>query len=227
MLRNFLLRTPSYLVFAVWGAGIVAALYSLQHYNSVAGRVGAGVAPVSRCGTTPAPKPRLTMYVHPHCPCTRASLAEFEKLAVGAQTQSSDLAVEIVVVVAPGMEPQWRDGTVVRAGETLIRQLAERSADVAVRFDLDAVEAHRIGALTSGYTTFVSANGDVLFRGGITRSRGHGGDNSGTRALTALLSDRKPEVASTPVFGCPLFDPEACASSEACSSSNAAKGVSQ
>lgn len=203
----------------VWSAAIVAALWSLQHYNSIAGRAAAVSTDVSAAPRLAGRAKRLTLYVHPHCPCTRASLAEFRELIDRANAGGREFAAEVVVVVAPGMEPNWHEGAIVRAAEQL--------AGVSVRFDVDAVEAREVGALTSGHAVLADSAGNTLFRGGITRSRGHAGDNAGTRALTELLNDHKSDVATTPVFGCPLFDPEACASSEACSAASAVKSVSQ
>jgi len=216
----FVRRSLRFAVPIVWGFGIVAALYSLEHYKSLAGKAAAGApaALTADAASTPG-KPRLVMYVHPHCPCTRASLAEFEQLVAGAKARGQELDFEVVVVVPPKMDPTWREGAIVRAAEQLV--------GVRVRTDLDAIEAREVGAFTSGHTLLVDAKGDVIFRGGITRSRGHAGDNAGTRALTELLHDRKPDVAATPVFGCPLFEPAACASIQACSASSAPKSVSQ
>lgn len=167
-------------------------------------------------------RPRLVMYVHPHCPCTRASLAELAKLTAG---RGDALDVDVVVVAADGMEDGWKQGAIVRAAEAV--------HGVRVRTDDGAREARTVGAYTSGQTLLFGNDGTLLFAGGITRSRGHEGDNAGTRAITTLLADStstatfaastnraKRDVVTTPVFGCPLFESKACRSDKECHASN-------
>jgi hypothetical protein len=61
---------------------------------------------------------------------------------------------------------------------------------------------------TSGQVLLYDASGRLRFRGGIRPSRGHEGDNTGRRALEALLlGDGAAPPLSTAVFGCPLFHP--------------------
>jgi hypothetical protein len=116
------------------------------------------------------------------------------------------------VVVAEGMDPAWRQGAITRAAEQL--------TGVTTRFDLGAVEAEAVGAYTSGHTLLYAADGTIAFRGGVTRSRGHEGDNAGTRALADLLNHRKPDTTTTPVFGCPLFEVTPCESAAECRVAN-------
>jgi hypothetical protein len=84
---------------------------------------------------------------------------------------------------------------------------------VTVVADNDGAESRRFGAATSGQALLYAADGRLLFAGGITESRGHGGDNAGRSAIvslvrsgSALLGAGQPEL-QTPVYGCPLFDP--------------------
>jgi hypothetical protein len=75
--------------------------------------------------------------------------------------------------------------------------------------DPQGAESARFGALASGQTMLYSAGGALLFRGGITASRGHSGDNAGRSAIVALLHHESPGQTMTPVFGCSLVDSEA------------------
>lgn len=72
--------------------------------------------------------------------------------------------------------------------------------------DNDAAEARLFGSQTSGQVMLYDINGQLLFKGGITASRGHSGDNDGRRAIVSLLTQRSEDRAETPVFGCPLFE---------------------
>jgi len=73
--------------------------------------------------------------------------------------------------------------------------------------DEDGIEARSFGAVTSGQALLYSAQGRLLFSGGITESRGHSGDNAGRSAIESLVmngSEGLRTPASTPVYGCPL-----------------------
>ena len=72
--------------------------------------------------------------------------------------------------------------------------------------DLDGAEARRFGAETSGHTLLFDLDGNLLFSGGITQSRGHAGGNAGESAIVSLVNTRTADRARTLVFGCSLFD---------------------
>jgi hypothetical protein len=79
---------------------------------------------------------------------------------------------------------------------------------VQVHHDIDGRETRRFGGRTSGLTLLYGPDGTLLFRGGVTGSRGHEGDNDGSQAVRARLNGETAVFAETPVFGCPLFAPE-------------------
>ena len=70
----------------------------------------------------------------------------------------------------------------------------------------------RFGAETSGYVLLYDTHGKLLFKGGITGSRGHAGDNAGESAIVALLEGEKPVLTRTKVYGCSLLNE--CAATE-------------
>jgi hypothetical protein len=85
---------------------------------------------------------------------------------------------------------------------------------VSVTTDDNGVEARRFGSVTSGQVALYNAEGQLLFTGGITGSRGHFGDNDGRTAILSLLAKRKTAKTETPVFGCPLVKETATKESE-------------
>jgi hypothetical protein len=89
--------------------------------------------------------------------------------------------------------------------KTDLWQSAASIPDVKVIVDDDGVESHRFNSLTSGQTALYDIDGNLLFSGGITASRGHSGDNAGRSAIVSLLNDGKAERTVTSVFGCPLY----------------------
>ncbi|WPJ95267.1 hypothetical protein SH580_17740 [Coraliomargarita algicola] len=137
---------------------------------------------------------QLLMFVHPQCPCSRSSLGE---LAVLMRHCSSDLSARVLFVSLAGQSSEWTHSG--------LWHQAEGIPNVTVGLDRDGVEAACFGAETSGATLVYAGSGQLLFRGGITASRGHYGDNVGRLAIQQLVNGRDAE-RQTAVFGCLLND---------------------
>jgi hypothetical protein len=195
------LRGMAYFVPLIWVAAVVAGLAALQEYKSRPGSTGRtpSVLP-NEHQLQSAGRARLMMFVHPKCPCSRASLGELAEIAA---RESSKVAVDVVFVKPPGAGDDW--------AKSSLRDLAAQIPGARL-VDDDGTLARRFGAETSGYVVLYDADGKLLFSGGITRSRGHEGESPGRQAICALLdgnSDTAAE-AKTPVYGCPLFSPGQC-----------------
>jgi hypothetical protein len=80
---------------------------------------------------------------------------------------------------------------------------AEEIPGVRVLADEDGRERARFGVETSGHVLLYVA-GKLAFSGGITRSRGHSGDNAGRQAIVDLLRQGSAAIPGSSVFGCPL-----------------------
>jgi hypothetical protein len=190
-------RTPTILIVgaALWLAGIVAALAWIGAYSNQPGVAGQppGRWPAASRILRVAGRPTLVMFVHPQCPCSRASISELARLLVQDRGLGS---VQVVFINPPG-SLDW--------AQTDLWGQAARVPGVTVVRDQDGVEARRFGAQTSGQTFLYAATGDLLFQGGITISRGHAGDNPGATMLADLLAHNISAGTNTPTFGCPLF----------------------
>ena len=90
-------------------------------------------------------------------------------------------------------------------GQTDLWQSAVSIPGVTVLNDTDGTEAKRFGAATSGQTLLYSEEGNLLFSGGITGSRGHSGDNDGRDAIVSLLLNGNMDHSTTLVYGCDLL----------------------
>ena len=137
--------------------------------------------------------PTLIMFAHPHCPCTRASISELA-LLIERCTGQVDARV---LFSKPAKSTTRRERTALWSSVTTI-------PGVTVLCDHDGSEAARFQAKTSGYVLLFDSNGQLLFDGGITGSRGHIGDNAGRTAIESILSNGVTETKQTFVFGCPL-----------------------
>jgi hypothetical protein len=180
----------------VWMVVVASGLSVLWHYQTAAGIAGVPPAHWPRASRiVPAnDRPTLVVAVHPHCPCSRASLEELDRLMARVRDRVS----AHVLFVKPGMLADdwvhtdlWRRAAAIRG--------------VAVMADVNGREAERFAAATSGQTMLYGPDGRLLFSGGITSSRGHAGDNAGRSAIVALVTARSATTRSTPVFGCALL----------------------
>ncbi len=144
-------------------------------------------------------QPTLLMFVHPRCPCTRASVGELARIVA---RHPDDVDVHVVVIRPEGLPVGWEQGELLRDAGAI--------PGVNIEVDPLGVEALRFHATTSGHTLLYDANGDLLFSGGITAARGHAGDSAGEEAILRWLEHTGDAARTAPVFGCGLFGPTAC-----------------
>ncbi len=146
----------------------------------------------------------LLMFLHPRCPCSRASVGELAAVMTRAQGR----ARAVVLFTKPrGFAEGWE--------RTDLWANAARIPGVTVRLDEGGIEAKRFDARTSGQVLLYDADGALAYNGGITKGRGHAGANGGEEKLAALLTTGKGGKQRAPVYGCGLTektkarDPEA------------------
>jgi hypothetical protein len=184
-------------LYTLWLGAAVAGLAVLARYQAASGSVGvthsqwpahAAVAPDTNHDT-------LVMFVHPQCPCTRASLDELNRIAARCQGNFSG---QIWFFHPAEFSEDW-----VHAG---LWQSARGIPGVIPFEDPEGAQARVFGAETSGFVLLYDPRGKLLFKGGITAGRGHDGDNDGEDAIIALLSGKSAAVHETPVYGCSLLD---------------------
>jgi hypothetical protein len=150
-------------------------------------------------------RPTLLIFLHPHCPCSRASLDELAWVMSRCRGRVSPIAV----VYHPAQpSDEW-----LRSGPGIERDLIDQP-ELPFCYDTNGTEARRFGIATSGHVLLFDTQGQRIFEGGITFSRGHRGVNRGREELLAqILSMKLPAKPSSgsapPVFGCPLFTTDA------------------
>jgi hypothetical protein len=137
----------------------------------------------------------LVVFAHPHCPCTRASIEELDRLLASVAEPPQ---VHVLFTKPDGTEPAWE-----------LTDLWQRAAEipgVSIARDEGGREAERFGVATSGQVLLYDVAGTLRFAGGITPSRGHAGDSAGRSMLQDLLASRSVAQDATPVFGCALHE---------------------
>jgi hypothetical protein len=182
----------------LWGLLSIGGLVALTRYENTpaAATTAQDRWPVDTTLKLDSRRPTLVMFAHPHCPCTRASLAELERLV--AQCNGAFSAQ--VVFLKPAEKPKdWE--------KTDLWRTAEAIPGATVIADVEGTEARRFGVGTSGHTLVYDSLGNRLFSGGMTDARGHQGDNAGRDAVVALLKQGSTDRVETPVFGCPIITP--------------------
>jgi hypothetical protein len=194
--RNFSMRFLLFLGNILWLSIAVGGVFYLARYENTPAEKNVSYPLTfpseSRIGRDGG-RPTLVFFAHPKCPCTRASLRELERLTA----QVDDRLQAYVVFIKPkGASEEWL--------ETDLRARAETIPNVRVVIDEDEREASIFGAQTSGLTLLYDRDGNLRFDGGITASRGHEGDNAGSRAIFEIITEDALKTTGTAVFGCPL-----------------------
>ena len=168
----------------------------------------------------------LVVFVHPYCPCTRTTLRNLDEL-------TDLIKIEVSVV-------QLRNASL-ESLHTPIPSIARivQENNWSLIPDYDGTQAYIFGVKTSGECLLYAPNGDLLFAGGITVSRGHQGDNEGLSTLKELVhqlasppsgsvsstkehrSSESYKYAQFPTFGCPLFVETKCSGDSSACKENA------
>jgi hypothetical protein len=146
-------------------------------------------------------QPTLVLFVHPKCPCTRATVSELFQLYASLEENPGRAPNLIVVATVPtSSDESWQNTATVEQATRLINS--------QLFVDAGGVEAARFGATTSGFVMLFDGAGTRRFAGGITFSRGHEGPSTGRDALTSILRNEPCNVDQTPAFGCRLCLPK-------------------
>ena len=180
----------------LWLSVIVACMICIVGYSYTPGDTGMTPIyyPKDSQVALDANRPTLIMFAHPHCPCTFASINELARLMADCRGRQT---AQVWFVKNDGTVRDWTDTDLWRAASAV--------PGVSVHRDDGGVEARRFQARTSGQTMLYGPDGQLLFHGGITISRGHEGDSPGLDDLEAILKGQSIAQVEPTVFGCPLF----------------------
>lgn len=187
-------------VAALSTAAILFGIRALLVFDNTAGAAGTVPMGWPRASAIEQPRnrPELLVFVHPYCSCTFATIDELEQLETRKRGAA---APEVNILFYRPRNSKW--------APSALWNKAQGLPGARVRWDDDAREAHRFGALTSGYALLYSASGELLFHGGVTGARGHTGDNFGLDRLAGALASGERAPGKSLVFGCALGGPAA------------------
>ncbi len=141
----------------------------------------------------------ILLFLHPHCPCSRATLHELRRIHEDIHRKA---AVTILFVKPPGARRGWC--------HTFLWRRAKKFRWATVGRDANGRLARIFNARTSGQLCLYARNGRLLFSGGITGARGHRGPNAGMASVVRLVNSNPGHASRrasshAPVFGCSLF----------------------
>lgn len=189
-------RIARRLLIVIWAVSVVTGLAVLVNHQVAPGKATVAGAnwPPGTAFELDSQQPTLVMFVHPNCPCSRASLGELAKLATDCPGAT---ALRLVFVQPAEFKQGWE--------RTDLWHKAKRIPQASLSEDHEGGEARRFGARTSGEAFVYGPGGDLLFHGGITGSRGHEGSSIWRDEIEAVLRGQKPKHRQGPVYGCSLF----------------------
>jgi hypothetical protein len=181
----------------LWLGTVLIGMYLVLAYANSAGKSGSPPRnwPEASLLRHDSKLPTLVMFLHPQCPCSKATVGELALLMAHSQGR---VATHVFFLQPTELATNW--------ALTDLWKESQRIPGVTVQCDYAGREARLFGAETSGETALYDATGRLLFHGGITISRGHSGDNLGHDTLQALLMGNPAPSANTSVYGCSLFD---------------------
>jgi len=181
---------------SIWLVVVASGIFFIERYANRSGdeNQSASSWPPSSHLSIANEKVTAILFAHPKCSCSEASVVELDHLM--ARTQS--VAKIYVVFVRP---PMWSDADV---KSDLWKQVAKIPGIESV-IDNQGEEAKKFGALTSGMFFVYNTRGTLAFKGGITGSRGHVGDNVGLESAIEAIRGEVPKINHSKTFGCALF----------------------
>lgn len=135
----------------------------------------------------------LILFAHPYCPCSKASIAELERLMPRLKDKTD---VQVVFVQPPGRSLEWVKND--------LWEKAKSIYGVKVISDSGYRETDLFGANTSGQVFFFSKTGQKIYSGGLTPSRGHMGDSVGRDHILEWMDGKNVGRKISSVFGCSL-----------------------
>lgn len=178
----------------IWTSLTLACFRVLTRYELTTG-------PKGHIGDLPAelkptgPENLILMALHPHCPCSEASVDELVQIYSRAPGR--------VKVTALVFKPSEESDDWIKTES--LKSLERMHPRIVI--DTNGVLAARMGLATSGQVRVYNRKAELLYDGGITGGRGHRGDNEGERAVLQLVRGEAKTARCTPAFGCSFKNP--------------------
>jgi hypothetical protein len=188
---------PYFALGILWLLVSIGGFAELWHYGMTPGGMESGAARWPESSLVPGPKelPLLVLFLHPQCPCSRATVRELAVLMAHCQKR---LEARVIFLDPEGMKSNWVQSELWYAARAI--------PGVEVWDDVKGQETELFGVKTSGEARVFDVKGRLRFQGGLTWARGHEGDNDGRKAVEDYILKGMESDRIIPVFGCSLQD---------------------
>lgn len=186
------------LILGAWMVVLGGGFLKLLTYSNTPGESAKAFQqwPAQSTLARPSHFPILVAFLHPHCPCSEATVGELARLMPHIKGKMKVLAV---FFKPQTQSKEWAIGR--------LWQMAQNIPGVEILLDEGGLEAAQFDAKTSGQTFLFDSSGKLVFNGGITSARGHMGDSVGRDTIIAFAETGKILTPKTSVFGCSLKNP--------------------
>ena len=179
-----------------WGVLVLIAYGCMVFYSMTPAKSAISVGPFpEQSALAKGSGLTLITFLHPRCPCSKASVSELQELLAQSKFPSK-LTAYAVLSQPRGCSSDFTQGAILDSLSSM--------KNVQLFIDKGDLESQRFGARTSGQTMLFDSQGKCLFSGGITAARGEVGANAGVDALRQFIASGEPAINKTPVFGCSL-----------------------
>ncbi|MEZ5427123.1 MAG: hypothetical protein R2747_12710 [Pyrinomonadaceae bacterium] len=188
--KNFILAASVCVWMIVIGVGFVW----ITDYSSRPS-LPANISPHLPEGVFPeavSDRPKILLFVHPKCVCSRATMSELARMVSDTEGLSE---IKIFFYKPAGQSEEWV--------KTDLWEKARRIPGVSIG-TMNEDQINKFGVVTSGQVILYDGGGDLVFSGGITLGRGHEGKSKGREAIETFLRGGRPEIREMAVFGCSL-----------------------
>jgi len=197
------LTTAVTVFIALWCVLVGACLGWQLSYEASPGEVGPvpETCPETLRGLRTPGRALAVLALHPRCPCSAASVAEFERAAARLHG-TVDL---VVLVTSPTSgDTDWTESPTVARARLI--------PGTRVNVDYTGSSCDTLGMRTSGHVVAYDAAGCLVFSGGLTPGRGQAGTSASLNTLLGTFApapDAAGDAAHAPIFGCRLVAPPA------------------
>ncbi len=181
-----------YIYVFVWLNLILASIYYMSNYmfkESVESQAPS-VFPANNWVKLNTRKNNLVLFLHPHCPCSFATVNELKRVLARTDVDLSVVFIDL-------------DKSYDLSRQELFKQVSQIKA-AKIIIDKNNVMTKAFKVYTSGTILAYNKDGGLIFQGGITAGRGEEGDNLAKNKLVQSLKCQKMSQAQ--VFGCSLLD---------------------
>ena len=193
---NSPIRIGNSVLAVLWLLASLAGMLTLRRYSQTPAPMGRAVRswPISSKLLPESNRPTFVIFLHPHCPCSKASFAVMQELV---EKSAGQVKFYAVFVRPTNVASQWEQSDLYK------RSVAFNK--IATVVDDGGIEAKAFGALTSGQTYVYGPAGHLNFAGGITSGRGMLEIGPERKLIEQALAVNLMASTKTPVYGCSLL----------------------